>query len=449
MGDNVLENLPSNVNAEVAVLGCLVKDPSLIPVAAAEVKPQAFYSPAYRLIFQTLVELDRAGESDIDPMVLAAHLRSDGHYEKVNGNKSIPEIILSVPKSSEAAFRTDLDTVIRNWQSRSIWDLCNRSKAESLKSDPVEVAKSIDTSLTQILDVGKPSQSKSWREATLELVKTIEKRHEAGGQLPGLSTGMSDIDSLLNGLQPEYIILAARPSTGKTSLAAQWAEHLATNKIPVGIISLETTAERLVQRAISHTAKIPADVLEYGKFNAGGEASFNKFMVAAGKMAEWPIWVNDMPGLKLSEIDVQVRQWVQEHDIKCLFVDYLQLAESDFPCENETRETTLKSIFFKNIVSRYGIPLICLAQLNRGPETQKRRPRPSDLRSSGSIEQDADVIAFLHKVENDEDDDEDDDEYDPDSKEVDFIVAKGRNCGVGETRLVFKQNITAFQQKTF
>jgi replicative DNA helicase len=259
-------------------------------------------------------------------------------------------------------------------------------------------------------------------------------------------TGFTDLDAMTNGLHGgEMIVVAARPSMGKTSFVMNIVENIAIRKdnpVPCAVFSLEMTSESLVQRLLCSRAKIHMQKLR-GGFLA--KTDFPKLMQVAGQLAEAPIWIDDTPGLSINELQAKARRLKQQHDIQLIAIDYLQLLKAPDVGNRDGREKEIAAISggIKGIAKELDIPIIVLAQLNRNPDSRGGKPRMSDLRESGSIEQDADLVGLLMRAEVYADDEEKENLY----GEAEFIIAKQRNGPTGEVPLTFHKEFMRFENR--
>ncbi|MDE2107505.1 MAG: DnaB-like helicase C-terminal domain-containing protein, partial [Patescibacteria group bacterium] len=273
----------------------------------------------------------------------------------------------------------------------------------------------------------------------LGAIDRMEAAHQRGGAVSGLATGFPDFDKLTGGLQPgEMIVIAARPSVGKSSLAMNIADHVAVDlRLPVGVISLEMTAQSLVSRLLCSRARVNLANIRDGFL---AERDFPKITAAAAKLKDAPLYIDDTRGQTVLQIRAKFRRWWQQHRIKLGIIDYLQLATAGGRWESRQQEVAAISCGVRNIAGELGIPILVLAQLNRDVEREKsRKPRLSDLRESGSIEADADLVGFLYRPERE--DDSESEEACP----VNLLIAKQRNGPTGDIPLTFLRQFTRFE----
>jgi replicative DNA helicase len=280
-----------------------------------------------------------------------------------------------------------------------------------------------------------------------EAIATIENYFSRNGQLGGLSTGFTDLDKMTDGLHGgEMIVIAARPSMGKTSLAMNIAEHVAIDlKLPVGVFSLEMSAQSLVLRMMCSLARVNLRKIKEGFMS---ESDFPKLTSAAGRLSAAKLFIDDSAGLSILQLRARARRMAQQHGIKLFVIDYLQLLNSTAARSKENRQQEIADISsgIKALAKELKVPVIVLAQLNREIEKDKsRKPRMSDLRESGAIEQDADLVGLLHKQDADE---EEAGAVESDGLPVNLVIAKQRNGPTGDVHLTFLKPYTRFESST-
>ncbi len=433
---DIRQALPNNTDAEKGVLSAILQSPDdLVGIAVETLNPNAFYVPAHRIIYEVLLRLGDEGRP-IDAISLQEALSRDNLLEKVGGAVIVPELLTFVPDASHFEFYRDL--VKEKALLRSIISTCTECMTDAYEgsNDPQVL---LDTVEQKILDIGdaekSEAQSQSMKENVWKAVEKIEFMFENRGKVTGLPTGFRDIDKQTNGMHPgQMIIVAARPSMGKTSLAMNIAEHVAVDQgHPVAVFSLEMGTDELVQRLLFSRARVNAQKLRDGMPE---KSFFPKLMNAADEIAKAKMFIDDTPGISILEMRAKARRMKRE-GIELIVVDYLQLMRSTSRRAQDNRQLEIAEISagLKGLAKELHVPIIVLAQLNRQPEQRGGgQPRLSDLRESGSIEQDADVVGLLMRPERYEDD--------PDEREdlegkATFIIAKQRNGPTGEIPLTF------------
>lgn len=423
---------PHNLEAERSLLGALLIDKDAIVKVAEFLRPEHFYRDAHRRIYEAILNLYEKREP-ADLVTVTSILKRRKALDKVGGASYLTELADSVSTPAHVGYYGKIihDTAIKR-------DLITTS------SQIVELGFNEELPLAELLDKAESSlfavsQARS-REGFSHLKPTLEEAfdrldelHKSPEASRGVPTGFKQIDERLGGLQnSNMIVLAARPSLGKTSLALNIAQHAAVEKkIPIGIFSLESSREQLVHRLLSSQADIDGWKLNTGRLEEG---DFKKLGEALGELAEAPIFIDDTPALSVMEMRMRARRLQMEHDIKALTVDYMQLARSR-NLENRVQEVSEISQALKNLARELNIPVLAVSQLSRAVESRGApRPQLSDLRESGSIEQDADVVMFLYRP----------DEDNPNN--VSLFVAKHRNGPTGEISLFFRGERTRFYE---
>lgn len=447
--EDPLRSMPLNADAERAALSCMLLDPSnIIPKALESLSPGYFYVPAHRILFEAMLHLYKTRSGGVlDVIVLNTELANRGQLEAVGGPKTVAELLDDVPTT--ALFDDYAGFLKEKYILRRVIEDCTKCVGEAYEGpeSPANFLDSVEKRMLRIRD--ETEQQKGIGEMRDHVLKVIEAIHESynstGGG--GLMTGFHDFDSMTNGLHGgEMIVIAARPSMGKTSFVMNIVENVAIRKdnpVPCAVFSLEMTSESLVQRLLCSRAKVQMQKLR-GGFLA--KTDFPKLMQVAGQLAEAPIWIDDTPGLSINELQAKARRLKQQHGIQLIAIDYLQLLKSPDVARKDGREKEIAEISggIKGIAKELDIPVIVLAQLNRNPDSRGGKPRMSDLRESGSIEQDADLIGLLMRPEVYADDEED-----RESKygEAELIIAKQRNGPTGEVPLTFEKAFMRFENR--
>ena len=429
--------LPNNTDAEKGVLSAMLQSPDEIATEAIQIlDSNAFYVPSHKVLYELIIKLSDEGKP-IDAITLQESLMRENLLNKVGGPSAVLDLIDFVPDASH--FEYYVDIVKEKHLLREIISTCTTciNSAYTHEGDASQI---LDLVEQNILDIGDKDQenteSLTMKDHVLSAIENIESMYENKGQIQGLATGFRDVDNLLNGLQPgQMIVIAARPSMGKTSLAMNIAEHVCVDQEKaVAVFSLEMTTQDLVQRLLCSRARVNSQKIRSG---IPDSSDFPKLMKAAGELSKSKMLIDETPSISIIEMRAKARRMKQRDDIQLLVVDYLQLMQSTTRRAKDNRQIEISEISsgLKALAKELHIPVIVLAQVNRNPEERKGgRPRISDLRESGSIEQDADVVGLLMRPERYADDD---DEKDDLEGEATFIVAKQRNGPIGDVPLTF------------
>lgn len=434
-----LKVLPHDIQAEQSVLGSIFIKPEKMIEVAEYLKPNDFYRPAHKILFKAMVSLADRGEA-IDIVTIKSTLESTDELGMVGGISYIAEIVNAVPTSSHAEHYAKI--VAKKAQLRSIIDNLSDSIGNAYDED-MDIDEIIAKAERSLIEVSQASNKSSFRpihDVLLENHSKIEERSNNTSQITGIETGFYDFDKLITGLhEDQLIVLAARPAMGKTALALNIAQNVATksNKA-VAVFSLEMGAESLVERMLSAEGTIINHHIRTGNLTVN---EWQRLIYAQGQLAEAPIFIDDTAGVKITDIRARARRLSQETDgLGLIVIDYLQLIQGS-RSDNRQQEVSEISRQLKIIAKELKVPVIALSQLSRGVEQRNdKRPIMSDLRESGSIEQDADIVAFLYR-----------DAYYQDKKEgqpendiTELIIRKNRHGDLGTVKLYFHKEYTKF-----
>ncbi|HGD5187216.1 TPA: replicative DNA helicase [Streptococcus agalactiae] len=434
-----LKVLPHDIQAEQSVLGSIFIKPEKMIEVAEYLKPNDFYRPAHKILFKAMVSLADRGEA-IDIVTIKSTLESTDELGMVGGISYIAEIVNAVPTSSHAEHYAKI--VAKKAQLRSIIDNLSDSIGNAYDDD-MDIDEIIAKAERSLIEVSQASNKSSFRpihDVLLENHSKIEERSNNTSQITGIETGFYDFDKLITGLhEDQLIVLAARPAMGKTALALNIAQNVATksNKA-VAVFSLEMGAESLVERMLSAEGTIINHHIRTGNLTVN---EWQRLIYAQGQLAEAPIFIDDTAGVKITDIRARARRLSQETDgLGLIVIDYLQLIQGS-RSDNRQQEVSEISRQLKIIAKELKVPVIALSQLSRGVEQRNdKRPIMSDLRESGSIEQDADIVAFLYR-----------DAYYQDKKEgqpendiTELIIRKNRHGNLGTVKLYFHKEYTKF-----
>ena len=452
---------PHAVEAEMSLLGSMVLDPQMIPDVLPIVnRREQFYKEAHGAIFEAIVEVyDRHHSGDLVQIV--EHLKGKDLLDLVGGPSYLVELAESVPSavnaphyarivSDRARLRRLIDAA-----GTILYDAYHSGQEAEGSKEVIDKAEMAIFDIAQEEQVGEPERLKELLQQQIELIEQAE-----GKGVSGLETGFDDLDKLLSGLQGgEMLILAARPSMGKTAIALNMAEQVAFGgrtpwsgtggaaTVPVGFFSLEMARGSLAQRLLSARSGIDAHKLRTGALTMD---DWQKVTAAAAELYEAPIFIDDTPAMTVLNLRARARRMVAKHGVRAIFIDYLQLLTAP-GAARESRQVEVSTISrqIKALARELNIPIVTLAQLNRGAEQRERnRPRMSDLRESGSIEQDADVVMLLHREAYYHKDDEEW-LHDPDNEDklslTELIIAKQRNGPTGTVKLTWDDATTRFK----
>lgn len=439
-----LRVLPQDVLAEQAVLGSLFISPDKLITIREFIEADDFYKHSHKVIFQAMITLSDRNEA-IDAATVRSILADQGDLQNIGGLSYIAELVSSVPTSANADYYAKIvaeKAMLRNIISR-LTDSVNLAYNGETTSEDI-LAKA-EQALIQINEHSNRTGFRKISDVLKVNYENLEIRSRQKGDVTGLPTGFRDLDKITTGLHPDQlIILAARPAVGKTAFVLNIAQNVGTkqNK-PVAIFSLEMGAESLVDRMLAAEGLVDSHALRTGQLT---EQDWNNVTIAQGALAEAPIYIDDTPGIKITEIRARSRKLAQEVEggLGLIVIDYLQLITGTRP-ENRQQEVSEISRQLKILAKELKVPVIALSQLSRGVEQrQDKRPVLSDIRESGSIEQDADIVAFLYRDDyyRRDTDEENDDTVEDNTIEV--ILEKNRAGARGTVKLMFQKEYNKF-----
>ncbi|MFN4212727.1 MAG: replicative DNA helicase [Microgenomates group bacterium] len=428
---------PHDLEAEKSVLGAILIDSAAVNLVAEFLKPEHFYLPEHQILFSTMLTLFEK-QQPIDIVTIQAQLKKDGNLKKIGGASYLSDLINTVPTS---AYIEHYGQIVKgHYVKRKLIDLSSRlvEKAFEEKGD---VKKLIDEAEMAIFGLSQEHLHRDFIELKEILAESFERLEEfvkKGRHLRGLSTGFPDLDLKLAGMQDaNLLVLAARPALGKTTLALNIALNVALKeKAPVGFFSLEMSKEELVDRLLVGAADIDGWRLKTGKLS---DDDYKKLTEAMGDLSEAPIFIDDTPGASILEMRTKARKLKVEKNVRLIIVDYLQLADAGRRFDSRVQEVSFVSQGLKNLARELRVPVLAISQLSRAVEQRgTKKPQLSDLRESGSIEQDADLVMFLYMEE------ESEDLLDQNKRLVKLYIAKHRNGPVGEIDLMFRGDRVRF-----
>ncbi|MFC0015379.1 MULTISPECIES: replicative DNA helicase [Allobacillus] len=429
--------LPHNIEAEQAVLGAIFLVPDMIVTATEIIEPEDFYRVSHQRIFSMMIRLTDKGEP-IDLVTITTELNDLKMLDEVGGVSYLTDIANSVPTAANIEYyariveeKSTLRKIIH-----AATDIVTKTYDEG-----DEVTDLLDHAEKTILDISQNKSSgrfQNIQDVLVGVYDNIEQLHNMDEEVTGIATGFRDLDYITSGFQKnDLIIVAARPSVGKTAFALNIAQNVAVNSDEnVAIFSLEMGADQLVMRMLCAEGNIDAQRLRTGKLQ---EEDWRKLTMAMGSLSNAGIYIDDTPGIKVNEIRSKCRRLKQESGLGMVLIDYLQLIQGSANSrESRQQEVSEISRQLKALARELEVPVIALSQLSRGVEQrQDKRPIMSDIRESGSIEQDADIVGFLYR----------DDYYDQESEKeniIEIIIAKQRNGPVGTVELAFVKEYNKF-----
>jgi replicative DNA helicase len=430
--------LPSSEDSERAILGAILLDNSLITQAVEQLKPADFYSPLNRRIFGAMISLFESSKV-IDPILIGEELKKEGSLESIGGVSTITNLTYGLPHFTDLTGYIDI--VRDKAMMRNLIRTCNQITSEALEEeDDAKVI--LDHAEQMIFALADRRAAEGFSHvqpvAAKVLAKVEEYSRRESHALTGLATGFRELDEMTSGLQPsDLIIVAARPSMGKTALCLNIAQNAAIDeKAVVGVFSLEMSKEQLVMRMMASEAKVDASRFRRGILS---REEWERLARAIGTLAEARMFIDDTPGISVLEMRAKARRLAAEQKrLDLIVVDYLQLM-SGGRSESRQQEVSQISRELKALAKEMNVPVIAVSQLSRAPEARNPpKPMMSDLRESGSIEQDADVVAFIYR----------EDYYKPSDENAgmaELILSKQRNGPTGTVKLAFLKEFTRFE----
>lgn len=427
---------PYSLEAEQSVLGSMLLSKDAIFVAAERLKSEDFYKESHRKVFEVLVELNENREP-ADLITVSEALRSKKLLEQVGGITYLTTLTESVPTAANIAYYCSIveeKALLRRLISTSSQIM---SMAYDSREDAEQVLDEAERMIFEIVQKRRVENLYHIKDILLDTFERIEELYNSEGGITGVPTGFPDLDEMTSGLQPsDLILIAARPSMGKTSFALNIAANAAIRyKIPVAIFSLEMSKEQLVQRLLCSESNVDSHRLRTGRLE---EDDWPRLARAMGPLSQAPIFIDDTPGITSLEIRAKARRLKAEKGLGLILIDYLQLMSGKGNSENRQQEISDISRSLKALARELSVPVVALSQLSRAPEIRSdHKPILSDLRESGSQEQDSDVVAFLYR----------DDYYNPDTEKkniAEVIIAKQRNGPTGIVELVWLSKFTKF-----
>lgn len=427
---------PQNLEAEKSVLGSIMLDTKAIDIVIDILRPSDFYSNKHQIIYEAMTDL-YAKKEPVDVLSLSNRLKDKKQLEEIGGSAYLTELVNTVPTSSNAKHYAEIvhkKSILR--------DLIESSGHISQMgyNEEDEIDSILDEAEKKIFSIARLSAKQRFvniKTSVVEAWERFEKLHKSKGEIRGVPTGFSELDNLLAGFQKsDLIILAARPSIGKSAFALDIARNVAKANIPVGIFSLEMSAQSLVDRMIASEARVDSWKLRTGRLSTDDE--FGRIRDALDKLSSAPIFIDDESSVNIMQMRAKARRLQAEHGLGLLVVDYLQLMLPRQKTDNMVQQMTEISRSLKGLAKDLDVPVLALSQLSRAVELRHPPiPKLHDLRDSGSIEQDADVVMFIYR----------EDKYNPDTDRkniAEILVEKHRNGPTGKVDLYFNPDKVSF-----
>jgi replicative DNA helicase len=427
---------PHNVEAEESVLGSMLLSKDAIADVLELLREDDFYRPAHRTVFRSVLDLYSHGGA-VDAVTVAEDLRRNGALADVGGAPFLHTLVAGVPTAANAAYYARI--VKEAGVLRRLIDVGTRIVQVGYET-PQDVERAVDLAESWVYQVaqGRVSEDyQSLRDVLTGTLEAIERLHEDHREMTGVPTGFAELDRLTSGLQPSnLIIVAARPSVGKSTLGLDVARHASVRAgVPTVVFSLEMSRTELVQRPMCAECTVDMQRLRTGRME---ESDWTRLTRSLGRLADAPLYIDDSPGTTMMEIRAKCRRLKQRHGLGLVVVDYLQLMQPSRRFENRQQEVSEISRSMKLLAKELEVPVIAISQLSRQTESRSdRRPMLSDLRESGALEQDSDVVLFIYR----------DELYDPESPrkgEADLILAKHRNGPTDTVTVTFQGQYSRF-----
>ncbi len=436
--ENVLKRIPpNNMEAEQAIVGALLINGKDVEKADEYVKPEDFYQTHLRVIYETILNLHAEGRT-VDPVLLRDKLKETSLAPEFYSNEYLNQLLFSASGQSLTEYAR---LVAEKALLRRLIQVSEETVKEAYAQD-AGIDEIIDTAEKRVFDVTQRRRVEDEipiKDSVMQVLDRIQKAAKTKGHITGVATGFTDLDNKLMGLQPsDLILIAARPSMGKTALALNIAEHIAFHENnAVAIFSLEMSREQLLNRLLSMESHVDSQKLRSGELNV---RDWEALLESANVVGTSQMVIDDTPGISVSELRSKCRRYKSEKDIKAVFIDYLQLMTGSAGKRSDNRQQEISEISrsLKALARELNVPVIALSQLSRAVESRpNKRPMLSDLRESGAIEQDADVVMFIYR----------DDYYNSDTEQrnvSEINIAKQRNGPIGKVELAWRPELTKF-----
>ncbi len=430
---------PHNLEAEKATLGAILINPDAMDTVLMYLRPDDFYKNSHKIIFKAIIDLSERGEN-IDILTVVQQLRNGGKLDECGGAAYISSLSSEVPSSANVEYYSKI--VQENSVRRGLIKISGEITAGAF-DDTTETAYVLEEAeklIFEIIEKRSTGSYKSLKELLPGAMEAISKLMTSDDSCTGTPSGFKDLDKITNGFQKsEFIVIGARPSIGKTALALSMAANISIrHKIPVGFFSLEMSEQAIMQRLISSEARIASNMIRAGMLS---ELQISKIHDAVGEIYEAPLYLTSASDLKILDLRALARKMIRQHGVKIIFIDYLTLIQAENRTIPRHEQIAEISRSLKALARELDIPIVVLSQVKR--ETEGKKPTLADLRESGSIEQDADLVIFLHRERSGDD-------SKPDNAgaiETELLVAKQRNGPIGDIKVVFIPKYTRFESR--
>ncbi len=431
---------PHNLEAEKAALGAVLLDPDALDVTLQYLRANDFYKNRHKLIFQAIIDLSEKNEN-IDLLTVVQQLKSIGKLEEAGGAGYISALTSEVPSSANVEYYAKIvqEGSVRRSLIKISGNIISGAMDDTVTTG--EVLEDAEKKIFEITDKKYLGGYQSVKELLPGALDAIQKLMTSDDVCTGVPSGYDDLDHLTNGFQnSEFIVIGARPSIGKTALALSMAANIAIrHKVPTGFFSLEMSEQAIMQRLIASEAKIRSNLIRSGFLS---EMQISQIHDAVGEFYEAPLYIEASSEVKILDLRAQARKMIRQNGVRIIFIDYLTLVQAENKSIPRHEQIAEISRSLKSLARELDIPVVVLSQVKR--ETEGKKPTLADLRESGSIEQDADLVMFLHRDRNGE---ENRGEM-PAAIETELIVAKQRNGPIGDVKLVFVPRYTRFESKS-
>ncbi len=436
MGNQEIKIPPQNIDAEKAVLGAMMLSEEAIGVAIEHIGSFYFYETSHQKIFEAVKDL-YASRKNVDLITLSDYLKNKSLLESIGGVTYLTQLADFVPSAANAQFYVDIvkEKGIQRQLIKNATEIISKSYGSDVHID--DLLDEAERLIFEIAAAKQKQQAVALKDIIHTTIETIDQLYQRKESITGVPTGFSDFDRMTSGLQKsDLIIIAGRPSMGKSALAASIAEYACVEKnVPMAIFSLEMSKEQLVQRLLCSQARVDAHKVRTGFLSP---AEWPMLTKAAGKLSNVPMFIDDTPAISVLELRAKARRLKAAHNVGLIIVDYLQLMQASVQTESRQQEISEISRSLKALARELNVPLVAISQLSRAVESrQDHRPQLSDLRESGAIEQDADVVVLLMREEY----------YNPTEENrgiAEAIIAKQRNGPTGSVKLKFFKEFVTF-----